>query len=214
MTVFCVCDCLSSQETSEQKAHLTHTAYTFQFIAAIPAVIIIVTFPPLRDATAIKTRELPTLAPCGIVHNAIFVVVGQIPTANWWALAFCSVRTCGGKEKKTQIISVNDWYGVLYLSHSFALIKLNSRHKNLHLDTLLNGYNLYHSNFCTPCVSTNPDWKSENKSDINSLSRAGGGMQQVFSLQALCRKLKGVNIKPVTLHKDGDHNDWYILLEV
>lgn len=63
------------------------TTHTFQLITAVPTVIAVVTFPLLQDAAAIEAGEVGTDTPHAIVHNAVLVVVGQIPVALLWTLA-------------------------------------------------------------------------------------------------------------------------------
>lgn len=69
------------------------TTYAFQLITAITTVIAVVTFPLLCDAAPIEAGEIGTNTPYTIVHNAVLIVVGQIPMALLWTLALSTIWT-------------------------------------------------------------------------------------------------------------------------
>lgn len=64
-----------------------------QLITAITTVVVIVTFPILRDTTPIKAGELELITAGTCVHHTVLVIVGQIPAAFVWTLALSSVWT-------------------------------------------------------------------------------------------------------------------------
>lgn len=69
------------------------TTHAFQLITAVTTIIAVVTSPLLRDAAPIEAGEIGTNTPYSIVHNAVLIIVGQIPVALLWTLALGTIRT-------------------------------------------------------------------------------------------------------------------------
>lgn len=69
------------------------TTHVFHLITVITTVITVVTFPLLRDAAPIEAGEIGTNTPYTIVHNAVLIIVGQIPVALLWTLALGTIWT-------------------------------------------------------------------------------------------------------------------------
>lgn len=65
-----------------------------KLITAITTVIIMVTQQLLRDAVPAEAGEFGTITPCSTVHDAVLIVVGQIPVAWMGTLALSTIWTC------------------------------------------------------------------------------------------------------------------------